>query len=136
MSRIPPLTSLRVEDYPGDQRAWLPRLFLPLNQFFTAVTNTLNGRVDFGDNIPAQSANLSFVYDSTSQRIMWSLPTAPTQLWVGQASENGVSIGVVPIWTYDFSAKLVTANFVKINGTSISNLVVGNSYKIAIRIVP
>lgn len=133
MSKIPPLTALRTEDYPAEERKWLPRLFLPLNGFLTAVTNCLNGRVEFGLNIPAITQNLSFIYDSMSQKILWPYTLSPQVLWVGQAYENGTAIAVVPVWSYDFSTRLVSVRFLK-SGTD--ELTVGTSYKITIRIVP
>lgn len=133
MSKIPPLTSLRTEDYPAEQRTWLPRLFLPLNQFLTAVTNCLNGRVDFGQNIPALTQQLSFVYDGTVRRIAWNLAMPPVIFWCGQATEDTVAIAVQPKWVYDFSTGTISVTFLKSDG---SELTVGTSYKIAIRIVP
>lgn len=133
MSKIPPQFSLRTEDYPPEERSWLPRLFLPLNQFLTSVTNTINGRIDFGANIPAVTTTLSFVYDGSSQKIAWPLSLAPVILWVGQASEGGIAIYLNPVWTYDFSTSLVTVSFLKANGSALTSK---NSYKIVIRIVP
>ena len=133
MSKIPPLTSLRTEDYPAEQRAWLPRLFLPLNQFLTAVTNCLNGRVEFGLNIPAVTQALNFVYDGTSTKIPWSLSGQPSFVWIGQAFENGAAFVCLSSMTYDASASLVYIDFAKASGDALT---VGNSYKIVVRIVP
>lgn len=133
MSKIPPLTTLRTEDYPSEERAWLPRLFLPLNQFLTAVTNCLNGRVDFGANIPAVTQQLSFVYDGMERRIPWGLPLQPAIVWTGQAYEFDEAISVSPLWSYDSSTKIVSLSFLRSAG---SELTVGNSYKILVRIVP
>ena len=133
MSKIPPLTTLRTEDYPSEQREWLPRLFLPLNAFLTAVTNTLNGRVDFGLNIPAVTQQLSFVYDTVPQKILWPYPAPPAVLWLGQCYENGIAFAAKEIWSYDSSTRLISANFVKLDGSSLTT---GLSYKILIRVVP
>lgn len=133
MSKIPPLTTLRTEDYPAEERSWLPKLFGPLNQFLTAVTNTINGRVTFGDNIPAVTQQLNFIYDGMERRIAWNLALQPAILWLGQCYEDDESVALLPVWSYSASSGLVSLEFVKADG---SELTVGNSYKILVRIVP
>lgn len=133
MSKIPPLTTLRTEDYPAEERAWLPKLFGPLNQFLTSVTNTINGRVDFGSNIPAVTQQLNFVYDGMERRIAWSLALPPMLVWIGQAFEDSVSVALNPVWNYSASTGIVSLDFVHTDGTGLT---VGISYKILVRIVP
>lgn len=136
MSRIPPLTALRVEDFDADQRKWLPRLFLPLNQFLTAVTGCINGRVEFSLNIPAQDQVLSFVFDGVSvQKFAWRLEATfpPRILWVGQATEAGLPVAVLPNWSYDPSTQTISISFVKLDGSALTS---GASYSIFIRTVP
>jgi hypothetical protein len=133
MGKIPPLSTLRTEDYPSEQRAWLPRLFLPLNSFLTAASAAINGNIEFGSNIPAQDQVLSFTYNGLAQRFAWNGNADPVILWVGQATEGGITTSVLPIWSFDSSSRTVTVNFKRLNG---ENLSIGASYRIVIRAVP
>jgi hypothetical protein len=133
MARIPPLTTLRVEDFPSEERKWLPRLFLPLNQFLTACSNTINGRVDFGANIPSQDANLSFTFDGSAQRFRWTGSQQPRILWVGQATEAGLPVALNSSWSYDSSTQVVSTAFYRLDGTALTS---GTAYKVFVRAVP
>lgn len=136
MSRIPPLTTLRVEDFDAEQRKWLPRLFLPLNQFFTAVSSAINGRIEFVTNVPAQDQTLDFTFDgSSAQKFAWRLDATlpPKILWVGQATEAGLAVAVFAQWAYDPSTATISVTFTKSNGSALTT---GAEYKIFIRTVP
>lgn len=89
--------------------------------------------MDFGDNVPAQTKQLSFVHDGSGQSLAWSLANPPVAFWVGQAYENSIATWLGPVWSYDFSKKLISVSFLKVNGDALT---VGNSYKITVRIVP
>lgn len=133
MSKIPTLTTLRTEDFPSEQRQWLPRLFQPLNNFLTTVTNCLNGNVTFGPQIPSVTQQLSFVYDGMERRIPWGYILPPLVLWLGPCFEDNENIALKEVWNYNASTGIVSLDFVKMDG---SELTVGNSYKILVRIVP
>lgn len=133
MPRIVPLSTLRVEDYPAEERKWLPRLLTPLNQFLTSASSALNGRIDFVSNIPAQDVQLEFTYDGSAQRFRWNLAMVPKILWVGQASEANVAINVSPSWVFDSSTSVVSVAFQKLPG---GDLTVGQVYRIFVRAVP
>lgn len=133
MPRIPPLTTLRVEDFPSEERKWLPRLFLPLNQFLTSASNTINGRVDFGANVPAQDMTLSFSFDGSAQRFRWNLAQAPKILWVGQSTEAGLPVALNASWSYDSSTQNVSVSFFKLDGTALTS---GTDYRVFVRAVP
>lgn len=133
MPRIPPLTTLRAEDFAAEQRKWLPRLLLPLNQFLTNASNALNGRIEFGANIPAQDNVLTFSFNGTAQRYRWNLSLPPTILWVGQATENGIPVSLLPEWSFDPSTQNILIGFVTTSGAP---LVSGRNYRIFVRAVP
>lgn len=133
MPKIPTLTTLRVEDFPSEQRQWLPRLFVPLNQFLTVVTNTLQGRVDFGANIPALDTALDFTYDGRDSSFTWNNVNAPRILMIGQSTEDGDVVPLTCAWVYNASNNLITATFYKLNGDTLS---IGSRYKIFLRTVP
>jgi hypothetical protein len=133
MSRVGGTTALRVEDYPAEQRSWLPRLFTPLNLFITTVNNILNGRVQFGANIPSVDTVLTFNESGAAQRFRWSIALAPVILWVGQATEDGLPVLLQAIWSYDASNQMISVSFVKSNGAALT---AGVQYRVVLRIVP
>jgi hypothetical protein len=127
------LTTLRVEDFSAEQRAWLPRLFQPLNQFLLSTYNILNGRVEFGANVPCQDETLRFSYGGSAQTFMWKLAGTPSILWVGQATEDAVVTSLQPFWSYDSSTQKISVNFYHLDGSALT---VGSQYVVFIRIVP
>ncbi len=133
MGLIPPLTTLRVEDFDPDQRSWLPRLFNPLNQFFTSVSNVINGSIQFGSNIPAQDQALTFTYSGSAQRFSLGISLAPKVVLVGQAFEAGVGIAILPIWQFNASNKVLSIDFKKADGT---DLTMGTAYQVFLRVIP
>ena len=131
--RIPPLTALRVEDFPSEQRAWLPRMFLPLNSFLTAASSAINGRIEFGSNIPSADLTLSFVYSGVPQRFAWTQVSRPAVALVGSCFEDNQLIGLTPVWAFDSSTQTISMDFYKLDGSA---LVRGSSYSVFVRIVP
>lgn len=127
------LTTLRVEDFPSEQRTWLPRLFQPLNQVLLSTYNILNGRVDFGANIPAQDEVLNFTYGGTPQTFIWRLAGTPRILWVGQATQDKAAVTLLPSWEYNSSTQRFSINFYTISG---GELTIGSIYTVFVRIVP
>lgn len=134
MAKIPTLTTLRVEDFPSEPRTWLPRLFTPLNNFLTTVTNTLQGRVNFVSNIPAQDQTLTFTYNGQPQTFAWTLSLQPAVFFVGPSFEQGSAVTLAPTWSYDATRGVVSVNFYKL--PSMETLTVGYSYKVFVRVIP
>lgn len=133
MSRIFQVTTFRTEDYPAEERKWIPRLLTPLNLFVTNVTQLLNGRLTFVNNIPAQDIAFDFTYAGTPQQLAWSIPLQPKILWIGQAYQGTTAIAVAFTWSFNASTSIVSINFLNLDGTSLT---LGQNYKIYVRIVP
>lgn len=127
------VTTLRVEDFAAEQRAWLPRLFTPLNQFLTGTFNILNARVDFGANIPCLDQELLFNYGNEAQTFLWTQLPPPRILWVGQCLEDGDPVGLQPFWQYDASTNKLSVDFYKFDGSALTT---GSFYKVFLRVVP
>lgn len=133
MGRIIPLSTLRVEDFDSEQRSWLPRLFTPLNLFFTSVSGVLNGQIQFGSNIASQDQVFSFTYSGNPQLFTWNISMDPAVLWVGQAYESGTLILVSPLWQFNASSRIISVNFIKSDGSALT---MGTNYQITVRAVP
>jgi hypothetical protein len=125
-------TTLRVEDFPSDQRTWLPRLLTPLNLFLTSTYNILNAGVNFGSNIPCQDQSLSFTYGGSSQVFAWNQTGIPAIVWVGQCKESATTIALTCAWSYDASNKRITIDFYKKDGSALTS---GTSYTVFLRVV-
>lgn len=130
---VPPLPTLRVEDFPSEERAWLPRLLTPLNSFLTNASNAFQRRIEFGSNIPSQDNDLVFSYDGSPQSFRWFGTVAPKILWVGQALEDGLPIVLQSGWSYDSSTANISVSFYRLTGSGLS---IGSRYNIFVRAVP
>jgi hypothetical protein len=135
--KIIPLPQLRVEDFPKEQRKWLPQLFGPLNQFLTSITSALQQQLDFRSNTLGQEQNLSFAWssDSASLPIKFALKISapPAALYVCQASENKVPVIVVLAWQYTGGSVQIT-DIAKVSSGVVSSLVSGASYTLRVRL--
>lgn len=64
MARIPTFTRFTLEDFQG-QKAWIPKLFTPLNLFFETVVSALSNSLTHAENMDAQIVSLSIQTKST-----------------------------------------------------------------------
>jgi hypothetical protein len=108
-------------------------LFQPLNQFLLSTYNILNGRVEFGPNVPCQDQPLKFTYGNAAQSFTWNVAGTPLVLWVGQASEDGVAIALQPSWQYNSSTRMIAVDFFKLDGSALTT---GSLYSVFVRVVP
>lgn len=134
---IPELTSIRVEDFP-DQKSWIGKLLLPLNQFFLSTVSAVNGNITIGDNIPCQTQVMSFVYGSSTdfpKSFKWNIPDRPLELRIASATEDGVPIALVPAWSYANGNVSITT-LVKLSTSGVSELVTGSTYVVTVRAEP
>jgi len=139
-------SNLKAEDFP-EQKSWIAKLLQPINSFFSSVNTILQGNVTFGDNIPCQNINLSFVSNGSDfpRFIKWNIaqnnpnPNAtlppPVDVRVCGATENGVGIVVLIAWSY--ANGLITFPYiVKITTSGVVGLTSGASYNINMRGFP
>lgn len=146
MARIGATQKLIVEDFP-DQKEWIGKLFIPINDFISKVLLAVNGNIEFSSNIVGLEKELDFVYVSDEvslpQKIQWTLTQRPKAFYLVSAFENEPSSGSF------FSPVTLCANFiinqkneieingiVKLSSTGISSLTAGKRYKILIRVTP
>jgi hypothetical protein len=136
MSRINATTTLRVEDYPSDQRKWLPRLFQPLNLLFTQLAGAINGNIEFGVNIPSQDNEVEFNYtgDDSLPSIEWKLARPPRFHLLGTCLEDGVQVSLVLTTLFDASTSLVmVTSAYKLTAAGAEALQTGSFYQLVIR---
>lgn len=140
---IPTISTLRVEDFPGEQ-SWIARLLLPINSFLTAATAALNGNITLGDNIPCQTFTLSFTYQAATdfpKQVSWKLSQnqlgsnvlPPVEIRVCSATENGSGIAVVVAWSYG-NGSIAFPYIVKLNADGTTGVLkIGATYNIVMR---
>lgn len=131
---IPSITTIRTEDFP-DQKNWISRLLLPINQFLLSVTSAINGNITFGDNIPGQTQTLSFVYGASTdfpKTFAYRVVTRPVELRLCSATENGVPICVGFAWSFG-NGTVSISNIFKLSSAGASELTPGASYTIILR---
>lgn len=134
MSRVNANSSLRVEDYPAEERKWLPRLFQPLNLLLTQIVGAINGNIEFGSNIPSQDDNLEFNYSGSFPSYKWGLVRPPKFQLLGRCLEDGVQVSLVLTTAYDASSALVNVTSIfKVTATGSQALQSGSLYKVSIR---
>ncbi len=133
MSKISQITTIRTEDFPSEERKWMPRLLTPLNLFITNTTQLLNNGLNFVTNVQAQDQNFQFAYAGEPQKFRWTLAMPPRVLWLGQCTENAVPVRLIDLWTFDASTQNITVSLTKANGDALT---LGYSYRVFLRIVP
>lgn len=134
---IPSITTIRTEDFP-EQKGWISRLLLPINQFLLSVTTAINGNITFGDNIPCQTQTLAFVYGAATdfpKTFAYRIVNKPVELRVCAATENGVAVAIGINWSFS-NGNVSISDFFKISSAGVSELTVGASYNIVLRGLP
>lgn len=146
--RIPSTQKVRIEDFP-DQRDWISPLVSVLNKFIQDVIASVNNGIEFSENLMGIEKELDFVYVSHAttfpQVFRWSLAKAPKALYVVQALENvpTASRDFLPImataaWNINDANEISISDVVKLSGNAaaVSDLTVGNRYKLRVRVTP
>lgn len=132
---LPVISTIRTEDFPKEQQAWIPKLLFPLNQFLLSAISAINGNLAFGDNIPCQTITLNFTYGSAAdfpKIAKWNYSSTPVELRVCSATEGGSPIAVVPAWSYS-NGTISIANLYKITSAGVVALTSGTTYNIVLR---
>ena len=100
-----------LEDFPEEQRKWLPKLLSPLNQFLESTYAALNKNLTLEDNIRGKK----FVFDigagTTTIEAKWDAPERPSLVLLGQVTtEAGDATALVIgiIWTYAAGSVSIT----------------------------
>lgn len=139
MAQIPPIKTIRQEEFPDEQRAWIGKLLQPLNLFLTITANSLNQSLTFGDNIQGQDFLLDFTYNSVAdlpQSFRNSLPVRPRSLVQVSALENENPVIIAFSWQLTSDNQIQIADIVKLTSAGVSAPTVGNRYKIRFRSMP
>lgn len=133
MSKVSPFSAFRLEDFP-DQRAWIDKLFLPLNNVLTQMSLALNGKVAFGDNIPSFDKTISG--SNLAVPISFQIEGGMTakSMIVSQATKAGTPICLVGAWSQSGDTITVNALY-EVNATGNHALDPDSRYSIALKFI-
>lgn len=66
MAKIPVQTKLLLEDVPEENRDWMSRIIIPLNQFISSAVAALTSDLTFTENIRCQIKEITFTNNAAS----------------------------------------------------------------------
>jgi len=139
MAQIPPVKTLRVEEFPDEQKAWIGKLITPLNLFMTITANSLSSALTFGSNIQGQEYLLDFTYNVPSdlpKSFRNDLPVRPRALTLVSATENGLPVILAHSWQLTSDQQVQISDLVKLTSSGVSALVAGARYQARFRSMP
>ena len=100
--KIPTLKLLKSSDF--SELKWFPRLAGTVNQFMRQVTNGLNKKITFSENIDCELPHL--IIDGTYPvKTSWNRPSKPTGLWITNitrvdGADTNLSNALTVEWSY------------------------------------
>jgi hypothetical protein len=125
MSEIPQIRRLLVEDF-IEQKDWISKLFIPLNNFMDGTFIALNRGVTLRQNMAADLKIVTVNRVPTSADyigIPWTIPQKPISLHIGRIvrTDNTAVVlanAVQVQWEYDSSKGLRLTNLIGITPTA------------------
>jgi hypothetical protein len=125
MSEIPQIRRLLVEDF-MEQKDWISKLFIPLNNFMDGTFGTLNRGVTLRQNMAADLKVVTVNRVPTAADYIglpWSIPQKPISLHIGRIvrTDNTAVVlanAVQVQWEYDSSKGLRLINLIGITPTA------------------
>jgi hypothetical protein len=125
MSELPQIRRLLVEDF-LEQKEWISKLFIPLNNFMDGTFLALNRGITLRQNMAAdiKTITVSKVPSSTNYvGIPWDLDQKPISMHVGNIvrTDSGaftLAAAIQVQWTYDKSKGLRITNLIGVTPSS------------------
>lgn len=135
MAQIPTQTKLLVEDVPDDDRDWMSKLIIPINQFISSTIAALTKDLTFEENIRSQTKEIVFVNNASSFPLKFLLtlksrPSSVQKLNIVDISETPAALNDaidIPSWT------ITQAQEISI--PVVTGLVSGKKYKLTVRVL-
>lgn len=97
MGKITATKKLVIEDF-NDQRPWIQKLIIPINQFFEQIYFTLVSGITLKDNMKAQVFDVTLPIDyvyTERLKLAWRLNERPTSVFIGWAREDAADPAVI-----------------------------------------
>ena len=147
MSKITSTQKLIVESVP-EQREWIAPVFALINKFMSDVISSVNGGIEFSENIQGKEFEYDFVYISATasfpQTFQWSMTNAPRALTVIYSSvsrtpsaANYIPLHIGVVWDYSPEGFVrITDAFIISSAGGVEPLTPNYRYKIKVRVTP
>jgi hypothetical protein len=136
MASLPKIRRLVVEDFP-DQKDWIGKLLLPLNEFMESVNQALDKNLALEENVSAQIKELSFQTRSTVSATFplyfkLTLTRKPIGVLVVRAIEDDAAPATLTtaVWAY---WELTQDGQIKIS--NLSGLSASQKYKVTFVVI-
>jgi hypothetical protein len=125
MSELPQIRRLLVEDF-LEQKDWISKLFIPLNNFMDGTFAALNRGVSLRQNMAADIKVVTLNRVPTAldyASVAWNIPQKPIAVHVGrvQRTDNTAVVlaSVVQVqWEYDLTKGFRLTNLIGLTPTS------------------
>lgn len=115
------------EEFP-EVKAWVDKLFLPLNQHVESVQQTLDHGLTWADNVKGEERDVEFVVPTSGSAfpiVFKSTQGRARAVWIGEAWD--ITSGEIPVLKPRFAHKS-SPNQVTI--TDMDTVVAGHKYRI------
>jgi hypothetical protein len=133
MSFIRNEPSLRMEDYPKELASGFSSLFRTLTPYFSSITSSINGSIDFVDNIAAVTKSYDMTNVQFPINIQWPFAgNPPKDLRVMKASAANVATILIPAWSFDVSTNIIAITKI-LEAPGMALPVVGVRYQFSVR---
>lgn len=125
--------SLRMEDYPKELASGFASLFRTLTPYFASLTSTINGSVDFTDNIAAVTKSYDMTNVQFPINIQWTFTgKSPVDLRVTKASAANVATILIPAWSFDVSTNIISITKL-LEAPAMALPAIGTRYQFTVR---
>ncbi len=92
-----------LEEFPKEQRAWLPKLLNPLNQFLEQVYKSLVNGLTLRDNMKSQISEIKIgVAQIYPIKLAWNVNEKPTSCSLGYLAEDISSFALLPVHSFQW----------------------------------
>lgn len=98
--RLSTVKKIIIEDFPSEQRKWLPKLTLPLNTFLDQAYKALIKGITIRDNLKAEITSLTLLAGETSRKIKWGLNEKPSVCILGNIVYDNGEVPTTQITMY------------------------------------
>lgn len=135
MAKIPIQKKILLEDVPEEDRDWMSKIVIPINQFVSAAVAALTKDLTFGENFRCQIKELTFVNNAASfplkfQYTLSSRPIAVLKLNVVDISESPAALtSAIDIPDWELSQN------VQIQINTITGLVANKKYRLTVLVI-
>jgi len=125
MSELPQIRRLLVEDF-IEQKEWISKLFIPLNNFMDGTFISLNRGITLRQNMAADIKTVTLNRVPTAldyASVGWNIPQAPISMHIGRIvrTDNTAVVLAAAVqvqWEYDTRKGLRLTNLIGLTPTS------------------